>query len=86
MAHNDPKVLDRQVWADSVDPDHTNPSGSQCLPFGPHLLHTLLYGEILGQLQRFFSGVGLFHIFKIYCDVPHVMNGSPSCIMTMNTA
>ena len=47
---NDPKFSDRQVWADTVDPDQTAPRGSQtadqglhCLPFCQHLLGALFY-------------------------------------------
>ena len=28
MFRNDPKFLDRQVWANSVDPDQTAPTGA----------------------------------------------------------
>ena len=28
MYHNDPKFSDRQVWANSVDPDQTAPRGA----------------------------------------------------------
>ena len=43
--HNDPKFLDRQVWANSVDPDQTEQSdqGLHCLPLCLHLLDTLFY-------------------------------------------
>ena len=44
MYRNDPKFLDRQVWANSVDPDQTAPRGAyqglHCLPFGQHHLDT----------------------------------------------
>ena len=33
--------LDRQVWANSVDPDQ----GLQCLPLRLHLLDAFLYGK-----------------------------------------
>ena len=35
----------RQVWANSVNPDQTAPKGLglQCLPFHLHLLDTLIY-------------------------------------------
>ena len=50
---NDPKFLDRQVWANSVDPDQTAPDqGLHCLPFSLHLLDSLLYSKmILCQFQ-----------------------------------
>ena len=37
---NDPKFSDRQVWANSADPDQ----GLHCLPFRLHRLDSLLYG------------------------------------------
>ena len=47
--HNDPKFLDRQVWANSADPDQTAPEeqsdqGLHCLQFCLHLFDALLYG------------------------------------------
>ena len=47
---NDPVFLDRQVWANRVDPDQLlleeqSDQGVHCLPFRPHLLDTLLYGK-----------------------------------------
>ena len=52
--HNDPKFSDRQVWANSVDPDQTNPKGLgvwsdqglSCLPFRLYLLAVLVYVKI----------------------------------------
>ena len=38
ISRNDPKLSDRQVWANSADPDH-------CLQFPLHLLDSLLYGR-----------------------------------------
>ena len=48
--HYDPRLLDRQVRTNSVDPDQTAPSeqsdqGLHCLPFRLHLLEALLYGN-----------------------------------------
>ena len=44
--HNVPKLSDRQVWANSVDPDQTAPDqGLLCLPFRLHLLDVLLNGK-----------------------------------------
>ena len=41
---NDPKFSDRQVWANSIDPDQTAPDqGLHCLPFCLHLLDASLY-------------------------------------------
>ena len=51
---NDPKFSDRQVWANSVDPDQIarvytvclkeqSYLGLHCLPFRLHLLDSLLY-------------------------------------------
>ena len=39
------KFSDRQIWANSVDPDQTAPQGPHCLPFQLHRLDTLLYGK-----------------------------------------
>ena len=44
---HDPKFLDRQAWANSVDPDQTAPKeqsdqGLHCLQFTLHLLDALL--------------------------------------------
>ena len=52
MYHKDPKFLDRQVWANSADPDQTAPKeqsdlGLHCLPFCLNLLDKLLYGKIM---------------------------------------
>ena len=45
---NDPKFLDRQIWANSVDPDQTAPDqGLHCLPFRLHLSDTSLYVQTL---------------------------------------
>ena len=42
MQHNDPKFSDRQVWANTLDPDQTAPDqGLHCLPFGLHRLDSL---------------------------------------------
>ena len=41
LYRNDPKFLDRQVWANSIDPDHR---GLQRLPFCLHLLF-YMYGK-----------------------------------------
>ena len=35
---NDPKFLDRQVWANSADPDQTADQHLDCLPFRLHLV------------------------------------------------
>ena len=48
---NVPKFSDRQIWANSADPDQ----GLYCLPFCLHLLDPLLYGKILGWLQKIFQ-------------------------------
>ena len=42
---NDPKFSDRQVWANSADPDQTADQRLDCLPFRLHLLNALLYGK-----------------------------------------
>ena len=41
---NDPKFSDRQVWANSADPDQTADQRLDGLPFRLHLLNALLYG------------------------------------------
>ena len=41
---SDPKFLDRQVWANSVDPDQEqSDQGLHCLPLCLPVLDTLLY-------------------------------------------
>ena len=46
MYHDDPKFSDRQVWANSADPDQTAPDqGLRCLQFPLHLLDTLFDGK-----------------------------------------
>ena len=44
--HNDPKFSDRQVWANSADPDQTaqeqSDQGLHCLQFPLHLLDAFL--------------------------------------------
>ena len=42
---NDPKFSDRQVRANSADPDQTADQRLDCLPFRLHLLNALLYGK-----------------------------------------
>ena len=42
---NVPKLSDRQVWANSLDPDQ-NDRGLFCLPFRLHRLVALLFGKI----------------------------------------
>ena len=39
---NDPKFSERQVWANSADPDHSN-QALHCLQFPLHRLDALLY-------------------------------------------
>ena len=39
---NVPKFSDRQVWANSADPDQQSDQGLQCLQFRLHLLDALL--------------------------------------------
>ena len=42
---NNPKFSDRQVWANSADPDQTADQRLDCLPFRLHLLNALPYGK-----------------------------------------
>ena len=49
---NIPKFSDRQIWANSADPDQTAPRGEEqsdqglhCLPFRLHRLDSLLFGR-----------------------------------------
>ena len=54
---NDPKFSDRQVWANSVNPDQTalnqtlleeeSDLGPHCLPFCLHVLDAFLYGKTI---------------------------------------
>ena len=44
---NDPKFLDRYVWANSEDPDQTAPledQGLHCLPFHLHFFDKIALG------------------------------------------
>ena len=47
---NDPKFLDKEVWANSADPDQTPPKGSDqglhlcAIPFASFLENTLWFG------------------------------------------
>ena len=43
LLRNDPKFSDRQVWANSADPDQTAGQRLDCLPFRLHLLNALPY-------------------------------------------
>ena len=45
MYRNVPKLLDRHVWANSVDPEEQSDQGLYCLPFCLHGLDALLYGK-----------------------------------------
>ena len=45
LLRNDPKFSDRQVWANSADPDQTADQRLDCLPFCLHLLNALLSGK-----------------------------------------
>ena len=49
IPHNVPKFLDRQVWANSADPDLEEQSdqGLYCLPFRLHHLDSLLYDRAI---------------------------------------
>ena len=42
---NDPKFSDRQVWANSADPEEQSDQGLHCLPCHLRLLDALLYGK-----------------------------------------
>ena len=44
LYRNDPKFSDRQVWANSADPDQSV-QGLHCLPFRRHRLDSFLYGR-----------------------------------------
>ena len=60
---NDPKFSDRQVWANSVDPDPFEQS-LHLLPFRLHLLDSLLYGR--ATLFNFRIITAIFHVSKLY--------------------
>ena len=47
MCCNVPVLSDRQVWANSVDPDQSKQSDQvlHCLPFRLHILDSLLYDK-----------------------------------------
>ena len=44
LYRNDPKFSDRQVWANTADPDQTPDQRLHCLSFCSELLDTLFYG------------------------------------------
>ena len=50
---NDPKFSDRQVWANSADPDQTADQRLDCLPFCLYLLNALLYGK--AAMSKFYG-------------------------------
>ena len=65
------KFSDRQVWANSADPDQTAPDqGLHCLQFPLHLLDSLLCGR--ATLLKFSSdynnslGVRIFRKFTVH--------------------
>ena len=67
-----PKFSDRQVWADSVDLDQTDPSdqGLHYLLFRLHLLDALRYGEatlfeFYGDFGIFFRCLNFYNIFNL---------------------
>ena len=63
---NDPKISDRQVWANSVDQDQTA-QGLHCLPFRLYLWYPLLCSKSIPfqfwDDYSIFSGVRIFLIF-----------------------
>ena len=63
----DPKFLDRQVWANSVDPDQTVPEGDQglhCLPFRLHaLLYSVPHDSSFRVITFFFRASQFFKYF-----------------------
>ena len=70
--YNVPKLLDRQVCANSVDLDLTAPgaavwSGLHCLPFHLYYLDTLLYGTN-------FQTVATFHFQCKFCNFSFCLN------------
>ena len=44
---NDPKFLDRLVWANSADPEEQSDQSLHCLQFQLHLLGALLFGKAI---------------------------------------
>ena len=73
MYHNYPNFLDRQIWADSVDPDQTaeqqSDQGLPCLPFHLHLFDALLCGK--DTLFNFYDNYCYF--FFEFSNMSHVM-------------
>ena len=65
MYRNYPKFLDRQIWANSVDPDQTaeqqSDQGLHCLPFHLHLFDALLCGK--DTLFNFYDNYCYFFFF-----------------------
>ena len=68
---NAPKFSDRQVWANSVDPDQTDSSdqGLHCLLFRLHLLDALRYGE--ATLFEFLGDYGIFFRCLNFYNTPN---------------
>ena len=73
--HNDPKFLDRLVWANSVDPirlllEEQSDQGLHCLPFQLHLLGALLFGKPSCSNFRVIIanvlGVRIFRSFTVF--------------------
>ena len=64
MYRNDPKFSDRQVWANSVDPDQTAPEADTKLKvFKAVVLPTLLYAcETWTVYQRHAKRLNHFHL------------------------
>ena len=68
---NDPMFSDRQVWANSVDPDQEqSDQGLHCLPSHLHLLDALLHGKSIlvkfkDKWQQYFWVSKFFRSFTV---------------------
>ena len=65
--HNDPKFSDRQVWANSADPDQTAHQGLHCLQFRLHLSVELHCSNFRVITTIFWMSEYLGHLRYIVC-------------------
>ena len=85
MYRNDPKFLDRQVWANRVDPDQTlvrvcTVCYSVCI-YWTHYSIVNLHCSIRGLITAIFSGVQSFRMFTVFhCDFESIVVSHVMCL------
>ena len=87
---NGTKFSDKQVWANSVDPDQIleeqSDQGLHCLPFPVHLLDLLLYGRAtsfkLWRIKANFLGLRKYRNFTVYQNIISIYRNNYSDIST----